>query len=152
MAVELKLYTFEPMLVKPKCVWEAVNCLKNCKQISKIVKSTASQTQNCNVSVLQPSTFDNLQSEHPVWSSIILLFVVVALHEKWIVCALKCTISFHFQFYVKEAFHIHKNFILSKHFRTLVRRNDTNFKCEDKTIFITTYIIASKNVEPWVGP
>ena len=150
------------MLVKPKCVWEAVNCLKNCKQISKIEKYfTSSQTHFGFSNIVVKVHRLNFTAIY-FWQFSIgtpcmvinynLLLVVVALHEKWIVCALKCTISFHFQFHVKEAFHIHTNFILSKHFRTLVRRNDTNFKCEDKTIFITTYIIASKNVEPWVGP
>ena len=35
MAVELKWCIFDPILVKPKCVWEAVVYLKNCKQTSE---------------------------------------------------------------------------------------------------------------------
>ena len=36
-AITLKLSTSEPMLVKPKCVWEAVVVLKNCKQTAENV-------------------------------------------------------------------------------------------------------------------
>ena len=34
-AVELNLQTFDPMLVKPKCVWEAVDFLGNCKHTAE---------------------------------------------------------------------------------------------------------------------
>ena len=51
MAASLKLCISDPMLVKPKCVWEAVDFLKNCKQtaenankFSTINKTTAYQT------------------------------------------------------------------------------------------------------------
>ena len=33
--VEQKWCIFDPILVKPKCVWELVVNLKNCKQITK---------------------------------------------------------------------------------------------------------------------
>ena len=35
MAVALKQCIFDPMLVKPKCVWEVADFLKNCKQRCK---------------------------------------------------------------------------------------------------------------------
>ena len=38
MAVPLKLCISYPMLVKPKCVWEAVIFLKNCKQTAEKCK------------------------------------------------------------------------------------------------------------------
>ena len=52
MAVQLKLCISDPMLVKPKCVWEAVVFLKNCKQTAEKCKqifenwkkTTASET------------------------------------------------------------------------------------------------------------
>ena len=66
-------------MVKPKCVWEAVVQLKNCKQTAETCepfflfkKSSASKHilalstlgPKCTVSDLQP--FDNFLSEHPV--------------------------------------------------------------------------------------
>ena len=38
MAVSLKLSTFDPMLVKRKCVWEVAVFLKNCKQTAEKCK------------------------------------------------------------------------------------------------------------------
>ena len=35
MAVNPKLSSFDPMLIKPKCVWEVAVVLKNCKQTAE---------------------------------------------------------------------------------------------------------------------
>ena len=75
MAVELKRYTSDAILVKPKCVLEAVDFLKSSKEKAKnhknlppVIRILALPTlgQKCTDSVLQPFTFDNSQSEHPV--------------------------------------------------------------------------------------
>ena len=75
MAVKLKRCIFDPLLVKPKYVWEVVDFFENCKQTAenckqifgKLEESTASQTHfGFSFLVLQPFTFDNFQSEHHV--------------------------------------------------------------------------------------
>ena len=38
MALELKPGIYDPMLVKPKCVWKAVVYLKNCKHTAEKCK------------------------------------------------------------------------------------------------------------------
>ena len=69
------------MLVKPKCVWEAVVCYKIVNkqvQIVNILKkllplkhilALSTKSQIYTVSVLQQFTFDNFQSEHPAAST-----------------------------------------------------------------------------------
>ena len=47
MAVELNQRTFDPMLVKPKCICKAVVLLKNCKQTAENCKQTAENQNNC---------------------------------------------------------------------------------------------------------
>ena len=41
LTITLKLRISDPMLVKPKCVWEAYNFLKNCKKTAENCKQTA---------------------------------------------------------------------------------------------------------------
>ena len=92
MIVELKRCKFDLMLVKPKCVWEVVDFLKNweqtaedCKQLFKNWKNLqplkrilalSTWGQTCTVSFLLPFTFDNFQSELPV--SLLWLLKVMA--------------------------------------------------------------------------
>ena len=44
MAITLKICVFDPMLVKPKCVWEVYIYFENCKQTAENCKQTA---ENC---------------------------------------------------------------------------------------------------------
>ena len=70
-------------MVKPKCVWEVADFLKNCKQtvekckqIRKLKKSATSQThfgltltilgQICTITELQPFEISNFQIKPPV--------------------------------------------------------------------------------------
>ena len=71
MAVELKRCIFDFMLVKPKCVLEAVVFinfqmffLKKQPPLKRILV-LPSKGQKCTFLVLHPFTFDNCQSEHP---------------------------------------------------------------------------------------
>ena len=73
---------FDVILVNPKCVWEAVVYMKNCKQTAKNVNKLLENWNNllplkpilalptwgqiCTNSELQPFPFAILQMEHPV--------------------------------------------------------------------------------------
>ena len=83
MAVELNRCIFDPLLVKPKCVWETVDLSKNCKPTAEICKlilkieinlpplkrilALPTKGLKYTVSVPHPFTFDNFQLEHLVF-------------------------------------------------------------------------------------
>ena len=82
MTVALKRCIFDPMLVKPKCVWKVAVFLKNCKQTAekckqifenwkklpplKHILALPTWGQICTVSVLQPFEISIFQMKHPV--------------------------------------------------------------------------------------
>ena len=82
MAVALKWCIFDPMLVKPKCVWEVADFLKNCKQTAEKCKQIFENWKNlphlkhilalptwgqiCTISELQPLISNFFQMVPPV--------------------------------------------------------------------------------------
>ena len=85
-AVTLLRCIFNPMLVKPKCVWEVADFLKNCKQTAEKCKQIFENWKNlpplkhilalptlgqiCTVTELQPFEISTFQMKHPVWPSL----------------------------------------------------------------------------------
>ena len=83
MAVALKRCIFDPMLVKPKCVWEVADFLKNCKQTAEKCKQILENWKNLPplkhilalptwgqiliFSELQPFEISIFQMKHPVY-------------------------------------------------------------------------------------
>ena len=45
LAITLKIYISDPMLVKPKCVWEVYIYFENCKQTAENCKQTAEKSK-----------------------------------------------------------------------------------------------------------
>ena len=78
MAITLKLSISDPMLVKSKCVWEAVVFLKNCKQTAEIffenwkklpplkhILALPTWGQKCLISELWPFEIKYFELGHP---------------------------------------------------------------------------------------
>ena len=60
---------FDPMLVKPKCVWEAVFYFTNCKTPAENVRKFSKIEKNLPLPkhiLALPNKWSNIQMDHPV--------------------------------------------------------------------------------------